>query len=140
MNMLRWIDIIHRAGDGIRYRIGTAAILLCGAIVIFCAVGFAVAAGYMWVATVLPNYLAALCVAGGLVLVGGIAIMVANARRRDGGVKSGPPPDAARQAEVAAERAVQAALSEVKKSPTPAMLTALALGVVVGLLRSNDDP
>ena len=141
MNMLRWIDIIHRVGDGIRYRIATAAVLLCGAIVIICAAGFAIAASYMWLATEMPNYLAALCVAGGLVLAGGIVIVAANVRHRHDNrdVKSAPPPDTARQAEMAAERTVQAALSEAKNSPVLAVLTALALGVVVGLLRPKDD-
>lgn len=137
MAMLRWIEMIHRVRVGIRYRIATAAVLLCGAIIIACAAGFAIAASYMWLATKLPDYLAALSVAGGLLLVGGVVVLAANVRDRhhDRDVKSAPPPDTARQAEKAAESAVEAALSLAKNSPKSAVLTALALGVVAGLLR-----
>ncbi len=141
MNMLHWINVMHRIRDGIKYRIATTAILLCGAIFIVCAAGFAIAAGYMWLATELPAYQAAFCVAGGLVFGGGLMILVACLRNRGsaGRGKSAQARDIAGQAEAAADRAVQAALSEAKKSPTSAVLTALALGVVVGLLRPKDD-
>ena len=142
MNMLHWMNVMHRVRDGIKYRIATTVILMCGAISIVCAAGFAIAAGYMWLATELPAYQAALCLAGGLLLGGGIAILVACRRNRRTSWRGtgAPAPDITGQAEATADRAVQAALSEVQKSPTPAILTALALGVVVGLLRPKDDP
>jgi hypothetical protein len=96
----------------------------------------------MWLVTLLPAYQAALCVAGGLIFVGGLVILVAciRHRRSAGRVKSTVAGDINRQAEAAAHSAVKAVLSEVEKSPTSAMLTVLALGVVVGLLCTKDDP
>lgn len=149
MNVLGVIDslygAVNRVKDGIRQGVVTAVILLCGAALVLCALGFAVAAGYLWLATQLPAHWAALCVAGGLLLVGGLVIAIGAVRGRRRPVRESPALSAAtydditRQAEAAADRAVREALSSVRDHPSAAVLSALALGVVVGLLRPKDD-
>jgi hypothetical protein len=142
MIVLRWINAVRRVGDGIRYRITSSAIMLLGAMFIFFAAALATGASYLWLETILPNYLAALCVAGGLVLIGGLVIAIAHIRRRRycRSIESSPFADAPRQSETVADRAIQTLLSEMTNSPSSTLLTALTLGVVIGLLRPNDSP
>jgi hypothetical protein len=139
------LDAVSSVKDGIRRRIATTAIILCGTALVLCAVGFAIAAGYMWLAAKLPDYLAALSVAGGLVLVGCLVIAVAvggggrGTRRKRPAVSDATYDDIARRAEDAAGQATRQALSSVRNNPSSALLSALALGLVVGLLRPKDD-
>jgi small-conductance mechanosensitive channel len=132
----------HRVKADVRRRMAAAAIVLCGAVLLACALGFAVAAGYLWLALRLPDYLAALCVAGALLLLGGcvIAVTVARSRTRRGSAASGQCRALAAEAEDAADRAVREAMVQVRANPSAAMLSALTLGVVVGLLRPMDRP
>tara|TARA_R110001592_G_scaffold291718_3_gene561193 strand:+ start:1215 stop:1640 length:426 start_codon:yes stop_codon:yes gene_type:complete len=136
MKMLCWINAVHRIGGNIRYRMATVAILLFGAIILLGAIGFCIAGGFLWLSMQMPDYLAALCVAGALFLAG--AVVIALAFSRGGGKKaiqaaSARPNDA--EADRGTERILQAAIEDLAKTPMKAIVVATALGFVVGLLR-----
>lgn len=128
----------------LRHAVVTTGILILAAIFIACAGGFAIAAGYMWLETQMSGPAAALCVAGGLTLAGLLIIAVAMSRRpvrHRGTVSRAGSQSTVRQAdelEELADVATRELISTVSKSPGSAALTAVALGVVVGLLRSKE--
>ena len=125
--------LLQRIKSGVRHGIVSAAIMTAGALLLVAAAGFAAAAGYIWLATQVPDHLAALLVAGGLALTGGIVIAVAVVRSRH--ASPSLDTDIAREAEAAADQAVQSVLSEVRIHPLSALMTALVAGVAVGLLK-----
>ena len=131
----------HRMQDSIRRRIRAAAIGLSGALFILGAVGFGIAAAYIWLCTQLPDHQAALVVAGVLLVIGFIVIAASRSRNHPAPQPdvAKAAPDLARQADDAAKRAVQTAISQVRISPMSTVITAVALGAVVGLLRPSDD-
>lgn len=131
MNMLCWSNAIHRIGGNIRYRMGTVAILSFAAIIMLAAIGFVIIGGFLWLSTQMLDYLAALCVAGALFLVGAVVIALASSR---GGGKKTPSATSAR-ADGAAERIVQGAFEDLARTPLKSIAVAVALGFVVGLLR-----
>ncbi|MEQ9489952.1 MAG: hypothetical protein RIM72_13280 [Alphaproteobacteria bacterium] len=112
-----------------------------GALIFAAAAGFAIAGAYLWLSTQIPNHLAALAVAGGLFLVGAFAIAVGLLRNGSPTPKpdtSVPAPEDS--AEIISHSMMQAALAEVARTPVKATLAAVALGVIVGLLRSRKTP
>ena len=129
--------LLQRIKSGVRHGIVSAAIMTAGALLLVAAAGFAAAAGYIWLAAQVPDHLAALLVAGGLALTGGIVIAVAVVRSRPRNRHASPSldTDIAREAEAAADQAVQSVLSEVRIHPLSALMTALVAGVAVGLLK-----
>lgn len=136
-----WIGLFRRLRGNIRYCLTSMAILTTGVLFIAAAVGLAVAGGFLWLSTQMPSHLAALAVAGGLFLIGAVAISVALLRNGSPTPKSdtpGPTPEA--NAEFISQRMMQAALAEVAKTPIKAAFAAVALGVIVGLLRAKKFP
>lgn len=136
--MQHWINKAQRLGDTIRYRLATVVILLGGAILMAAAIGFAIAGGYMWLATQLPGYLAALTVAGVLCLLGTIVFIIAAARSSDEKTPSSVnPPNNGTEADLAAEHITRAALTVTMDTPIKAIAAATVVGFIVGLLRSS---
>jgi small-conductance mechanosensitive channel len=147
MNILHWIDSLcgaaYRLRDDMRRRMIAAVIVLVGLLLIFAAAGFAVAASYMWLATEYPAHIAALLVACGLAVVAGITIALGlarnragNGQRRRGGIAGEMPdrPGIEHEVEEIADRAIREAQSQVVRNPMASVLTAVTLGVVVGLM------
>lgn len=136
--MQHWLNKAQRLGDTIRFRLATVAILLCGAILMVAASGFAIAGGYMWLSTQLPDYLAALSVAGVLCLLGATVIALAAGR---GGSEKAPPsmvaPNKDSEADMAAEHIARAALKITMDTPIKALAAATVVGFIVGLLRPS---
>lgn len=135
MNAMMWMGLlggtIDRVKATIRQRIAGVVIVAAGAIVLACAVGFALAAIHMWLSLRMPDYLAALSIAGGLALVGLIVIVAGRQRART----PMPPVDVAGQVDRAAERARQETATALNSHLPTALLTALVLGLAAGLLR-----
>ncbi|WP_316977073.1 phage holin family protein [Shumkonia mesophila] len=135
MNVMMWLGLlggtVERAKAGLQRRIVGTMVIVGGAIVLVCAAGFALAAAHMWLSTRMPNYLAALTIAGGLALVGLIVVAVGRQRARS----PARSPDVAARVERVADRARQETLSAVNENVLSAVVTALVLGVVAGLLR-----
>lgn len=128
--------------DSVRETVVTAGILVLAAVFIACASGFAIAAGYMWLETRMPAPAAALCVAGGLALAGLLIIAVAMSRRRSPRSRSVPPAQpqpTIHETRELADLATREIMLKVSKSPGSAALTAVALGIIVGLLRPGQD-
>ena len=124
-----------------RYRLTSIAILLTGALLVIGAVGFGVAGGFLWLSTRIPLHWAALLVAGGLLLLGVIIIALAMGRN---GRRGAPAPAASGSTEAdaqkIAEQMIDSVLGTVAESPLKAVFGAVALGIVVGLLREKRPP
>lgn len=136
-----WIGLLRRLRGDIRYRLTSMAIVTTGVLFIAAAVGLAIAGGFLWLSTQIPSHLAALVVAGGLFLIGAVTISVAllrNGRPTRTPDNPGPTPEA--NAEFISQRMTQVALAEVAKAPIKAAFAAVALGVIVGLLRAKKSP
>ena len=109
----------------LRHALVTTVLALCGLLLLLGAAGFAVFALYDRLASGMASHLAALWVAGVLALIGVIVFAIARSRRR----RSHPRPST--------DPALETAVAEIERSPSITVLTALALGVVVGLLRGR---
>ena len=136
-----WIGLFRRLRGDIRYCLANIAILAAGVLFIVAAAGLGVAGGYLWLSTLMPSHLAALAAAGGLFLIGAGIISVARVRHGSQTPKPdapGPAPEA--DVEILSQRMMQAALAEVAKAPIKAAFAAVALGVIVGLLRVKKSP
>ncbi|MEQ8741226.1 MAG: hypothetical protein RLN77_10790 [Rhodospirillales bacterium] len=126
--------ILDLAADTAKRSLLTAAIALIGALVTSCAAAFAGAAVYMWLSHHLPDYLAALCVAGALLAVGvcllirGRKAPLAAPRQDRRPYRSGDP-----IAELVV-RAATTARSGATSHPSLALLSATALGFLTGCL------
>lgn len=139
MEPSRWAEPLRRLGDAFRYRLTSMAMLLTAALLAIGAVGFGVAGGFLWLSTQIPSHWAALVVGGGLLLIG--AIIMALAMGRNG--RQGAPAatrSAEADAQLIAERMIDSALGTVAESPLKAVFGAVALGMVVGLLREKRSP
>lgn len=130
-----------RVQDRYRRGIQAAAIALCGGLFILGALGFAVAAGYIWLSMEMPAHQAALVTAGVLFLAGCVVFAVARGRNRapQRPAAGDTTSDLAAQADDAAREAFRGVVSQVQGSPLSTVATAVALGAVVGLLRPTDD-
>lgn len=135
MNAMMWLGLlggsIERAKEGVRRRVAGTVVMVSGGVVLAGAMIFALLAAHMWLTLRMPDYQAALVIAGGLALVGLIVVAVGRRRIRS----PAPRPDVAARVEQAANRARYQTLSAVNKSVPSAILTALVLGMVAGLLR-----
>lgn len=123
-----------------RYRLTSTAILMAGVLFMLGAVGFCVASGFLWLSTRVESDVAALTVAGFLFGIGGIVMAFALGRNNDNKPKPISPNTPESEAEIFSERLVRSALSEVNEAPFKAAFAAIALGVIVGLLRSQKSP
>lgn len=146
MSLLRGIAgfrvILDRAKDSTRRCIAAGILVLLGALVVLGAVGFALAGLYIRLAEELPDHLAAFSIAAGLGAVGAVLIAAARAYLRPGAGRAArrePASAISEGAEDAAERAVRAAMDEVRTKPASALGTALLVGLIVGLLRRDRD-
>lgn len=135
MNAMMWLGLlggtIERAKVGMRRFVAGTVIMVSGAVVLAGAVVFALMAAHMWLTIRMPNYLAALTIAGGLALVG--LIVVAVGRQRIHSLARRP--DVATRVERVADQARHETLSAINRNVPSAILTALVLGIVAGLLR-----
>lgn len=125
----------------LRESLVTAALLLCGMLILFCAIAFGLASVYMALAQEMPAYLAALCVAGGLLIVAGGFIALALTRRPKASPSPStappPPPKDSDPLTLAADALLQDAATQARQKPVSAMSAALLMGLIVGLLRQN---
>lgn len=129
--------VAQRTKAAIRRRVIAAAIAAVGAVVICAALGFIVAAAYMWLTITLPDYVAALCVAGALLAVGMVPMTIACQRPRAAPVIPSNVNAASDAAGDALNSVSTTAATYVRKHPTATLLSVVALGVVVGLVRAN---
>lgn len=133
---------IGRAKAQAKRSLVTAAIAIVGALIIACAAGFAAGAAYIWLSLMMPDYLAALCVAVVLLAVGaGVLIWVGGpneSRPRAPSPQQQPPTDPATEV----FRQASAAMAGTKNQPASTLLTAVALGVAAGLMAPsrNNSP
>ena len=145
MNILSCLETMSaRVADlrnGVRHVVLTMAVLTMAAAIMACAGGFAVAATYMWLETRMSGPAAALCVAGGLALAGLAiaAIALLRGRRRGRTAVSAQPKPSVRETRDLTDMATREVMSKVSESPGMAVLSAVALGVVVGLLRPDQN-
>jgi hypothetical protein len=143
--MLDTLDALHgvvaRIGSGIRQRAATAAVCACAGAVFAVSAGFAVMAGYLALAREMPSHLAALVTAAALALLGSVLLVVATVRRRRITALTSRPlqENLAYQAEELTDLVVRESIARIQRKPSSAVLTAVALGVVVGLIR-RDPP
>lgn len=128
--------IVDRFRDWMRRCVTSAILALGGAVLILCAFGFAIVGAFMWLSARLPDHLAALSVAGALAVIGAVVIAVAVAfgRRRSHRGISTVNQELSAELENEAYRAVQATLNEIKANPSAALMTAVTLGFIIGLL------
>lgn len=136
--MQHWINMAHRLGNTIRYRLATVAFLLGAALLMAAAIGFSIAGGYLWLSMQLPSYQAAFIVAGVLCLLSGVIIIAAS--RRSGGAKTASrvsEPDHDAEVKAASEQIVRSALTVTMDTPIKAIFAATAMGFIVGLLRAK---
>lgn len=135
MNAMMWLGLlggsIERAKEGVRRRVAGTVVIVAGAAVLAGAGVFALMAAHMWLTLRMPDYLAALTIAGGLALIGLIVVAVGRQRMHSPTRR----PDVAARVERVADRARHETLSAVNKSVPSAIVTALVLGMVAGLLR-----
>jgi ElaB/YqjD/DUF883 family membrane-anchored ribosome-binding protein len=134
MNAMMWVGLlgstIDRMRASVRQKISGAIVIAGGGVVLVCAIGFALAAAHMWLALRMPNYMAALVIAGGLAVIGLIVVAIGRARSNAPARRV----DVEARAERAAGKAREEALSATTSHPPSALLTALILGLVAGLL------
>lgn len=141
MKVFHWMDKICRFRENMRYRLTSTAILMVGALLMLGAIGFIVAGGFLWLSTQVESYAAALIVAGVLFLIGAIVIAVALGRNNRSKSTAPSPlttPDG--DAQMLSDHMVRSALAEVAEAPFQAAFVAVALGVIVGLLRPKKSP
>jgi hypothetical protein len=138
MKMLHWIHKAQRLGDTMRFHLTTVVVLFVGAILMAIALGFSIAGAYIWLTMQLPDYQAALIVAGVLFGFGGIVIFLASRR---GSSKKTPSDENVScngvEADLASQRIVSAALTVTMDTPIKAIVAATAMGFIVGLLRAK---
>lgn len=127
--------VAQRTKAAIRRRVIAVAIAAVGAAFICTAIGFIVAAAYFWLSITLPNYMAALCVAGALFAVGIVVLVIANRRPHPTAVARNDVSDVS---DVAGD-ALTSVATYARQHPTATLLSALALGVAVGLLRKDSS-
>lgn len=147
--MLRALDALHgvaaKIGSGIRQRAATAAVCAGAGVTFAVSAGFAIAAGYLALARDLPPHLAALGTAAALALFGGFLLIVAAVRRRrttaltSRSLQGTLTNQAEELAEELTDLVVRESIARVQRKPSSAVLTAVVLGVVVGLMR-RDPP
>jgi hypothetical protein len=141
--MLHALDALNgvaaKIGSGIRQRAAIASVLACAVIVFLVSGGFAVAAGYLALAREMPAHLAALGTAAVLALIGGVLLIIAtNRRRRVTALTSRSLHGMlSHEAEDLTDFVVRETVARIQRKPSSAVLTAVALGVVVGLMRRN---
>lgn len=141
MKVLHWMDTICRFRENMRYRLTSTAILMAGALLMLGAIGFSVAASFLWLSTQVESYAAALIVAGVLFMIGAVVIAYAlgrNTRRKT--MTPTPLTTPESDAQMISDRMVRSALAEVAEAPFKAAFAAVALGVIVGLLRPKKSP
>jgi hypothetical protein len=141
MKVLHWMDTLCRFRENMRYRLASTAILMVGALLMLGAIGFIVAGGFLWLSTQVESYAAAFIIAGVLFFIGAIVIAVAlgrNNRRKSATPAPLTTPES--DAQMISDRMVRSALAEVAEAPFQAAFVAVALGVIVGLLRSKKSP
>lgn|GEM_PF-6570649 len=138
MNFLRIFDrAVSRFSLGLKRRLVDAEFMLCGSLLLFVAAVFAAIACFLWLAQDIEPYQAALWVSGGLAIIGG-AVFFAGRFRRGRAYFQGSPGSAhgfTREAEEAVKVVEQNLLSHIQRDPVTTVLTSLAVGVVLGLLR-----
>jgi hypothetical protein len=141
--MLHTLDALNgvaaKIGSGIRQRAAIASVFAYAVIVFLVSGGFAVAAGYLALAREMPAHLAALGTAAVLALIGGFLLIVAtNRRRRITALTSRSLHGMlSHEAESLTDFVVRESVARIQRKPSSAVLTAVALGVVVGLMRRN---
>lgn len=132
-------SLMECANHAMKRGLVTIAIAVIGALVITSAAGFAGAAIYMGLALHLPDYMAALCTAGGLFIVGvGILLYTRSPHRTSRNPATAHTSDHDPIIQIV-QQATTAALAGTKKKPISTLLTAVALGVATGLLSPRDD-
>ena len=137
---------VTRFKSDIRKRMTSSLTVLGGVVLLACALGFGLASAYMALAREMPDYLAALWVTFGLVLLGAAVIAFAIMRRpgrtgsqsatrpgSDQPIKTGDP------LQQVTDAFLLDAAGRVRQEPLSTMSSALLLGLVVGLLRQNDN-
>lgn len=143
LSALTWMNALDRVmakiGRGVRECIVVAAIGACAGVVFLVAGGFAIAAGYIALSRELPPHLAALGIAAALALFGALLLIVAAARGRGrrAHASGSPQGDLSGQAEKLADLMVKELITRIQQKPSSAVVTAVVMGVVVGLLRRN---
>lgn len=133
----------------LRYKMvtyGKAAVFFYLAVICaFLCVSFLLVALYLWLVEFWPPHLAALGVAGVIALVGLVLALIARAMLRRPVIATPPvSPHAAAYgtapaSEVSATDTVDSLLRSAKQHAPGMVITALAAGVVVGLMRKDDD-
>lgn len=137
---------VARFKSGMRDRVAASLIVLGGMVLLACALGFGLASAYMALVREMPDYQAALLVTAALVFLGAAVIAFA-VMRRPKMIVSQPRPrpasDRTMQAgdplEQIADAILLDAAGRVRQEPLSTMSTVLLLGLVVGLLRHNDN-
>ena len=141
MKAFYWMDTINRFRESVRYRLMSSVIVMAGVLFMLGAVGFCVASGFLWLSMQVSSDEAALIVSGVLFIIGGIIMTFAlgrNTHRKPTSTSHRCTPET--DGEIITDRMVQSALTEVAESPYKAAFAAVAIGVIVGLLRSQKSP
>lgn len=116
-----------------------AALILLSAVILTVAAGFGLAALYLHLTTFLPTHEAAGYIAAGLFITG-ILVLFFTLRQKS-------PPAAEQVAQTSSpalaaqsvmEDCTRAASDVVRRNPTSTLMTALAAGAIIGLLKPKD--
>ncbi len=116
-----------------------AALMLLSAVILTIATGFGLAALYLHLVTFLPAHEAAGYIAAGLFSTG-ILVLYFTLRRRKppAGEYVAQTPPSALAARSAIEDCTRAASDIVRRNPASTLMTALAAGAIIGLLKPED--
>jgi ElaB/YqjD/DUF883 family membrane-anchored ribosome-binding protein len=137
--------LMRRLRCEVRALLASMVMLIVGALFFAAAVGFAVASAYLWLSMRMSDPAALLAVAGGLLVVGAALSTAALRKSRSAAAPAHSgrtaedemPEDGRAELERLSHQLVKAAHAEVAKAPLKAVLTAVALGLVVGVLRGK---
>ncbi|MEQ8708760.1 MAG: hypothetical protein RIC36_07195 [Rhodospirillales bacterium] len=130
---------VSRMRETARQTAKCAALVLLSVAILTIAAGFGLAAVYLHLVTFLPAHEAAGYIAAGLFVTGSLILFITLHRGQSRTVEPAaqtPPPAVALQS--AMDNCTQAASDVVRRNPGSTLMTALAAGAIIGLLKPKD--
>ena len=135
-----WSAAISEVSRIFHFELVRMALFMAGALLIVVAIGLCIASLLIALSTQMPDHLAALLVAGGLFLIGTVIIAI-TLRHKSPKPTEAPKTDATEtDPQFISDQLLEAALTQVARTPLTALLAAAALGTITGLLRPKETP
>ena len=135
-----WPTAISEVSRVLHLELARMALLMAGAMLFVVAIGLCIAGLLLWLSTQMPSYLAALLVAGGLSLIGTVIIAIALRHKSPKPTEAPKTGATETDPQFISDQLLEAALTQVARTPLAALLAAAALGTITGLLRPKETP